>query len=231
MAAGLMSLVGFELRLLDARTSRIVSAMPDSAGPVEFPAPPDLALGPLPRDGHTTTRPLFRQDRRPPRASTPVQDVEVDAPEDPVPPPIERPEFHHALSAVVIAEGESVAYLNRHGESALTLLRLGDSLDGWRLVEVRPDRVVLEHAEERIDLVLWRTGHPAEPGQPTVNLDLRDGSVRDGEHRGAGGEASGGEVHHDDIELRAPRRPPPGSRLEAPEQALRGTAEVSLSDY
>ncbi len=98
-----------------------------------------------------TQRPLFSPDRRPPQESaggsaTPVSDK--------LPPLL--------LTGVVIADDDSVAIVEdgapgRQNEPG-QVVRLGDSIQGWTVEEILPDRIVLTRGEDREELRLVEDG-------------------------------------------------------------------------
>ena len=120
----------------------------------------------------TAARPLFRRSRRPPEIVTVVEtapppeaapkaeplkapiEAPKETPKEAPPPAPPKPVFRHTLSAVAISKDEAFAYMRKTGEAGLARLRRGETLDDWRLVEIRPDAVVLEHGGERTEVQL-----------------------------------------------------------------------------
>ena len=242
--AGLVALIAFELKG-DADRNRQVG--PGASAPTEIldpPALPDPALGPLSAMDQTAARPLFRRDRRPPPIAPAVKAPKTakpaKAPEAPkvapTPVPEPAPVFRHALSAIVIADGEASAYLRKAGEAGLARLRRGETLDGWRLEEVRPDSVVLTHGPTRTEVEL----RPPEPSaRPTPPVAVRHGSRPRGRapppaaspiSRPRDGGVSAGNVRPDSVDPgpapRSSRRPARGPRRESLERALRRTTRT-----
>lgn len=126
-----------------------------------------LNFKPMSGPPQLTTRPLFRQTRRPPEV--PVQNELLPIEQTPtVPsiaqtPPEQVPTFQHQLTAVVITGNEATAYLVDPENLDLIRLRKGDQIDGWVLHEVFPDAVVLGYgAQKRTRLELWTDERRAE---------------------------------------------------------------------
>jgi hypothetical protein len=100
-------------------------------------------------------RPLFTVNRRPyepPRETL----AEVARPQAPPPPP--RVEF--VLNAVITAPATRIAFLKVDGSPELRKLALGESHDGWTLVDVRPASVVLESGGRMMTVELERRSGP-----------------------------------------------------------------------
>jgi hypothetical protein len=138
------------------------SPAPAPAGPratVEF-APP-----PLSQFAETVERPLFSESRRPPETSG-----------EPSGPP--KP-FEGALVGTLIIQGETIALLKIAGEPEVTRVTKGQTIRGWLVVEIHPDRVVLQGertAEIRLqeDTEIGRpTATGAPPGQPDAQRPRR----------------------------------------------------------
>ena len=277
MAVGLAVLILAELYLLADRDLPITPLAPAPVESAEPLAPSELALGSLSRLAQTTARPLFRQDRRPPPVDAPVEEeVVVEAPEVPevsevpdvpevpelpelpelpeAPIPQPKPELRYSLSAVVIAEHDAMAYLDAPGEPGLTMLRQGESIDGWRLMAIHPDAVVLDHGGHRAELKLrpteWVTNPSSENDDSTRSVEPSDPGPVTGDSARAVEPSDPGPVTGDsaravepvdehresaepilgeDTELRRPERPKRGPRREALERALRRAAQNSPS--
>jgi len=100
------------------------------------------SLQPLSAFQGVTDRPLFTPDRKPyepPVESPPVRRA---------PPPVPvAPTLRFTLSAVITTPSAQIALLKNEGSSQVQKLAVGESYDGWTLVEVRPDSVVLRNGE------------------------------------------------------------------------------------
>lgn len=218
--AGLTALIAIELGA-GAGNEGHNPPPPASPGTDLPPVLPELAVTPLSNMDQTAARPLFSRSRRPPPPPPAEVREEKAAPAVPSapakPPPEPKPEFHGELSATVISGDGASAYLSAPGEAALVRLRRGETLDGWRLVEVRPEAVVLEHGAHRIELRLRpleeMPGEPDETASGTRAPGGRDDmeSAKRPRHEAADRPA----------ESRPPRRPGRGPRSEALERALR----------
>ena len=216
---GLIALIAFELNVPADHVPQAAPIAPKSAagdGPFTLPK---IALGPLARMNQTTTRPLFLHDRRPPVIAPPpvVMQIPEAAPirEDPIPQPV--PQFRHLLSAVVMEGDDASAYLHKRGEVGLARLRKGETLEGWRLIEIRPDAVMLIHGEARTELEL----RPSEPSaRAKVPAGVSRASRDQGENRGA---RTRGIQKVPDREpgIHSSQRPRRGPRHEALDRALR----------
>jgi hypothetical protein len=89
-------------------------------------------------------RPIFTVDRRPfvPPPETPV---EVAAPPQSV---------QFALSAIMSSSGKQVALLKTNTSNETIKLQLNESAEGWMLVEVRADSVVLRQGANTVTVEL-----------------------------------------------------------------------------
>lgn len=109
----------------------------------------NLALDDL-RD--TVNRPLFERSRRPatPPAPPPV------APPPPPPPP--RGPDPNALELVGIIAGDqqSVALLKRRASGREVRAQIGETIDGWTIADIEPQRVILRHGGTELALQLFQ---------------------------------------------------------------------------
>lgn len=116
----------------------LVAAAPAAAAP---PPPPEAFRA-------VVERPLFRPERRPPP-------VVVDSPPaTPTLNAITTPPI--AFVGTLTRRGRRVALVTADSPGRLTELGLGDEIDGWRVVRLEVDRLVLERdgrmVEYRLDL-------------------------------------------------------------------------------
>jgi len=127
----------------DARAQREAGAPVAPAAETPGAPLPDAAAlltPPPPREEYATVveRPLFLPDRRPP-------------PPDSAAPPPEPPLLDLSavegldLNAVLIAPGTVSAWVRGPRRPQPTRLRPGDDYEGWRVQEIRSDRLLLEN--------------------------------------------------------------------------------------
>ena len=170
-----------------------------------------LNFKPMSSPPQLTTRPLFRQTRRPPEV--PIQNEWPPIEQTPtVPsisqtPPEQVPTFQHQLTAVVITGNEATAYLVDPANLDLIRLRKGDQIDGWVLHEVFPDAVVLGYGAQKLTrLELWTDEHREE-----FSVHLNENQDVQGNFELSQGEFSVPES----VPAEPPRRPARGPRSPA----------------
>jgi hypothetical protein len=102
----------------------------------------------------TLGRPLFEKSRRP---------VEAPAPPPPPPPVLVAPApppsiDRNALSllGVVASQGRAIALINRKATGQNVRVRVGDEVDGWTIISIEPQRVMIRHGDTQIALQLFR---------------------------------------------------------------------------
>ena len=93
----------------------------------------------------TVARPLFSRDRKPGVAASATVDV---APTRVASAP------NLGLIGVVIVDGEPVALVENRAERRTLRLREGDSLAGWRVQRIEPDRVLLRDGDRVVEVKL-----------------------------------------------------------------------------
>lgn len=112
-------------------------------------APPEVVLAELPEPEHygvVAERPIFTQDRRPPKGEPTAKEEPVT--EEPTP----LPDFD--LTAILLTPAGKTAWLKKPGGMGIERLLEGDQLEGWTLSQIREDRVILERQGEKNTLVL-----------------------------------------------------------------------------
>ena len=217
----LLALVAAELRF-GTLTRDATQPLPDSAAPPpleELPAPGLPALGSL---THTVERPLFTAQRRPP----PPDALDEAAPalgELALP---SRAPSGYEVSAIVITEGDEIAYLRGPAGGVLKRLRIGEALDGWVLEEVRADGVVLLNGGRREELALRTFKAAPVPQRRAGELRRLLDPDLDEDEDGFGELADA--LDDDEADLRRPRRPKRGLRLQARKRAARRAEQVDL---
>jgi general secretion pathway protein N len=96
----------------------------------------------------TLGRPLFERTRRPVEAPAPqVERAPVAAAID-----------QNALSlvGVVASEGRTIALIRRNQTGQSVRAEIGDTVDGWTIVSIEPQRVVLRQGDREAALQLFR---------------------------------------------------------------------------
>jgi hypothetical protein len=168
MALGVLCLGLGAIVAAQLTTGTSFEAPAGGAGPAPAsPAPPPRAAAeftppPLSQFAETVERPLFSETRRPPETSG-----------EPSGPP--KP-FEGTLEGVIIVQNEAVALLKVAGDIDVTRVTKGQTIRGWLVVEIHPDRVVLQgerRAEIRLQEDAGSTAGPGAagtgaPGRPTV---------------------------------------------------------------
>jgi hypothetical protein len=171
VAAVLAALLAAEWSLLnrDGSSSARPSA-PRATGTMDRPADgEDFALPALEAYPEMVQRPLFMENRRP----------GVDVPEAPPPPPPATPMTLKLMGVVQTPSGKTALFVDAKGKYQRR--KPGDTLDGWVLVELTPDRATLQQGDRREQLTLLKkrpkpppnvqpppppAGQPPRPGQP-----------------------------------------------------------------
>ncbi len=121
--------------------------------PVPLPAAPAYVPPPPSRFAIINLRPIFDPARQP------VMEPELSGPRSFVPPEL-------SLVGVAIASQVSVALLKKPMVRAAISVPLGQSIDGWKLVSIGPDFVVL-HAGATDFTIKLRAAHGLR--QPPLN--------------------------------------------------------------
>ncbi len=145
----------------------------------------------------TVDRPLFSPGRRPPATpDEPVQTVEAIVPlaTDPV---------SFSLSAVIINGAQRMALLQGQASGAGVIrAEEGQTVEGWLVEEVQPERVVLRRGEQQQELMLRKFQPPPQALRPAAAPGKPPAGGRDVDE-------SQGQA----LDLRRPRRPLRGPRL------------------
>jgi type II secretory pathway component PulC len=97
----------------------------------DLPPPPQFSMMGIENYQAVLERPLFSPDRRPP-------------PGDSTTPTVSK-EFDFDLKGVVIEDNVRTALLRRQIDGQIVRLARGDEIEGWTLLEVELDYVVVEH--------------------------------------------------------------------------------------
>lgn len=155
--------LGFGAVVTVELTTRTNFEPPGAAGPLPVPAAPptatEFAPPPLAQYAEMVLRPLFSESRRPPE---PAGDSSA-------PPKL----FEGILIGVLIGQGEPVALLKIASESEVTRVTKGQTIRGWLVTGIHPDRVVLQG--ERMTEIRLRDDaaegdRPSGAGAPPLSL-------------------------------------------------------------
>ncbi len=133
LCAGLGWLISEEL---GSERWRARSEIPPAAGApkVELPAPlPTFALPAVARLTETIDRPLFLPARRPVEVEKPLPSAETPKADAPL---------EVVVSGVIMAEKRQFALVRRQAGGETLRLAAGDTIDGWTVTSVLPDRVL-----------------------------------------------------------------------------------------
>lgn len=108
----------------------------------------NLALGDL---HDTIDRPLFEKGRRPVKPPI-IQPVKAS------PPPPPRGPDPNALELVGILAGDqqAIALLKRRQSGQQVRVQQGDTVDGWTIDRIEPQRVILKHSATEVALQLFK---------------------------------------------------------------------------
>lgn len=100
----------------------------------------------------TVDRPLFEKGRRPVKPPI-VQPVKA-----PLPPPPRGPD-PNALELVGILAGEdqTIVLLKRRQSGQQVRVQRGDTIDGWTIDRIEPQRVILKHGATEVALQLFKS--------------------------------------------------------------------------
>lgn len=146
----------------EARWQPAPEPPPPPAGEHATTAPLEpLQFAPLSDYPVTLERPLFYADRHLPNAATPADEDEPAAAM--LDTAAATPRL--ALSAIIVEDGLRSALLAMPGQPTSTRVREGESLGGWRLVEIGDDAVTVEAdgRREQIPLHDYGTAPPLPP--------------------------------------------------------------------
>jgi hypothetical protein len=142
------------LHELTASPPSFAKAGSEIAGSVATPAAAaaaqdGLALPPIQDFAETDARPLFSPLRRPPRAEAGNMAA--------APPPM-----NVALIGIIMGPEERIAIVRTPSSPTTVNARIGKTLDGWELVEIEADHVVLKSGSTEQEVRLRQNGQ----GQP-----------------------------------------------------------------
>jgi general secretion pathway protein N len=152
----LLAVIAMEIYFIETGTTVANAAALDPAQPSDprnqgtrrplYQAPAIVAYGEI------TERPLFTNTRKPP----PVDD----APQATV--RADQLSKRWRLTGVILAAAESYVHVENVRERRTERLKIGALLNGWRLDEIFPDRVILISNNEDVTLELHKEKDAAE---------------------------------------------------------------------
>ncbi len=131
---------------------------PESA-PLVRDAAPGVGDQHLAERGAARERPLFSPSRRPP---PPPQPALVAAVLPPTPQPVVSAAPDLRLVGIVAGTDAAMAMVRRTGEGRSRTLRVGDIVDGWRVSEIGPARLLLRVGEEAKAYALFASKLPQD---------------------------------------------------------------------
>ena len=102
----------------------------------------------------TVGRPLFETSRRPIEAPAPLPPPQVEPAAPPPPPFVDQNAL--SLLGVVASEGRTIALLKRNQTGQNIRVEVGDAVDGWTIVSIEPQRVMIRQGDTQIALQLFR---------------------------------------------------------------------------
>lgn len=150
---------------VDKATAKVETNAGTAVGTVHVGPPQVFRPAPKNTYAQLVTRPPFSPTRRPPRAKpvTAPADRQL-APEEALN-PLDVPQV--TLVGIVISSEHSIAMVQKPGAVELLRLAKGQDLDGWLVKSVQPDRLLLSHGEQLLELELTETGQvTSRPGTP-----------------------------------------------------------------
>ena len=141
-----------------------IDVSPIAAGGLPAPSPADqphdiagtIGPGPLASLGETVSRPLFNPTRRPIVVTVAAPPAEAAAPLPELPPP--APVNRLSLIGLMRAGGHlDRALIRTDGQPHGTWVEVGSEIDGWRLAKIEDNRVLIENAGAKQELLLHAT--------------------------------------------------------------------------
>ena len=126
-----------------------------------------VAAQPLEKLSSTLNRPLFSPSRKPP-APPPPPVVQAS------PPPVARPPPPDLVLFGVVMDGEGARAVVRTGADKMMLrTRIGDEIEGWKVSQIEPRKVVLSQEDRLATFTLFTTNR--------VKSDAAGSAVQGGE--------------------------------------------------
>ena len=143
--------------MIDPRDHVAAGWRADVIGGAVAPAlPPVLEPPPLDRLAAIVERPLFARARRPATSEPPPDAAE--------PPPGVPAEYLipgvYALSGLVVTPKRRLVLLKRTDTGATVRVVEGQVIDGWTVIEVAPDKLLLEADGRRQEIIVRQKARP-----------------------------------------------------------------------
>jgi hypothetical protein len=113
---------------------------------------PGFSMPPIRAYTEVLERPLFSETRRP----------SVDSPVAPV----DQRSSAFTLVGTIISEHEKHALIEHGQPPHLERISEGQDIEGWSVESIRPDRIILTHAEERLEVKVKDQPGPPAPQNP-----------------------------------------------------------------
>lgn len=154
--AGLGTIVAYELTGGVALAPQVTAAAPASALPQATPEPTEFQPPPERQFNEISTRPLFFPSRRPFASS--AEGAALAA-------PVTEPAVTLELIGVLLTDQERAALLQPIGESGAQWVREQQTVAGWLVEEIAPDRVRLREGD-RVEVVELRDDQARQPLRP-----------------------------------------------------------------
>lgn len=134
---------------------RAESAQPEAPPVIDEPPPPglppgDRALAPVSAFEAMLSRPLFMPDRRPAEAELSLASVPMPAME---PAPTNEAPAPDILFIGSVEDNGTIRALISDGMN-VSALKVGESVDGWEVVDVGPRRLVLAQADHTLEMTI-----------------------------------------------------------------------------
>ena len=142
------ALLYWELVAADSKPAKVASAKPTSFAIPSSDVALEFFLPELSDLSETVDRPLFSSSRRPPAESE-------DLPQ-PVQQKASKP-VTATLRGVIIADDNRSALLQRKKGGQLQWVAEGERMEGWQVIRIEPERVILRAARETDTLELEAT--------------------------------------------------------------------------
>ncbi len=154
IVAGLATMAYHGLAIADADESRTVTG-PGSSSPTALAAssPPEPVLPPIDRYRVIVERPLFKVDRRPSLSETSQL--------------AQSASFALTLTGIVVEGHERQAVFRHRGQRRPVRLSVGATQQGWELLRIEDDHVILQKGTRSLRLTL-DYGRPSALIPPTT---------------------------------------------------------------